>query len=265
MNNLAESFYRGGDIQQAEEIHAQMRRDEEELGLTVLLRWLDGQNIVLHFERGRWDRAVELADRLIADAEAGRSNYNMAGAFALRAWIRDARGDERAGADLDEAVDRARRAQDPQAVGPVLSILARQLARDGRRAEARAALEEVREVTEGATGIAYTWSTTYVFAFAELAAGDVFRRLLEGEAHSPWIDAACATCDRDFLRAAETYASIGAATAEAEARVFAAEQLHESGDRNGGEAQLRRALAFFSSVDAAARLRELEALLSATA
>jgi AAA ATPase-like protein len=90
-------------------------------------------------------------------------------------------------------------------------------------------------------------------------------RRLEGEAPSSWIDAACATCDRDFLRAAETYASIGAATAEAEARVFAAEHLHESGDRNGGEAQFRRALAFFSSVDATARLRELEALLSATA
>jgi class 3 adenylate cyclase/tetratricopeptide (TPR) repeat protein len=265
MNNLAESFYRSGDLQQAEDIHAQMRSDEEELGLTVLLRWLDGQDILIDFERGRWDRAVELADRLIADAEAGQSNYNMAGAFAFRAWVRDARGDERAGADLDEAVDRARRAQDPQAVGPVVSILARQLARDGRRPEARAALEEVRKVTEGATGIAYAWSTPYVFAFAELDAGDALRRLLDGEAYSPWIDAARATCDRDFLSAAELYESIGAATAEAEARVLAAAQLDEQGNRGAGEAQLRRAIAFFRSVDASARLRELEALLSATA
>src|SRR5436190_166019 len=159
LNNLGESFYRNGELDQAEEIHAHMRRDEEELGLTVLLRWLDGQELVIDFERGRWDAAVERADRLIADAEAGRSNYNMAGAFAVRAWIRDARGDERAHADLEGGVERARRAQDPQALGPVLSILARKLARDGRRTDAVAALEEVTGVTEGALGIAYTWST----------------------------------------------------------------------------------------------------------
>jgi uncharacterized membrane protein YvbJ len=75
----------------------------------------------------------------------------------------------------------------------------------------------------------------------------------------------CGTCGRENPDGSRFCNSCGAALAAAEARVLASAQLDEQGNRGGGEAQLRRAIAFFRSVDASARLRELEALLSATA
>jgi hypothetical protein len=98
-----------------------------------------------------------------------------------------------------------------------------------------------------------------VLAFAALDAHEEHRALLAGEPQSIGLDAAIAMCDRDYARAIELYAQMDSVTQTAEVRLLAAV------DRVISDSELARAVDFFRSVGAAARVREAEALLHASA
>ena len=116
-----------------------------------------------------------------------------------------------------------------------------------------------------AEGSAYPWAPPTVWGFAELGAADLYRAVLENESAGLWLDAALALCDGAFVQAAGIYESFGARNSEAEARVLAARRLRLEGEAAAAERQASLAAAYFASVGAAARLRELESLLAATA
>jgi 16S rRNA G966 N2-methylase RsmD len=69
----------------------------------------------------------------------------------------------------------------------------------------------------------------------------------------------------DFGRAADIFAGFGSPTLEAEARLCAAEELIEAGQRAAGEAELQKALAFYRKVGATRYIQQGEALLAASA
>ncbi len=91
------------------------------------------------------------------------------------------------------------------------------------------------------------------------------RDLVELAPESPWKEVARAVTRGDFSRAADLFAAYGAPTFEAEARLCAAEELIEAGQRAAGEAELQRALTFYRKVGATRYVQQGEALLAASA
>jgi class 3 adenylate cyclase len=265
LNNLAEHHLKAAELPKMEPIYARMRAEETELGLTVQLRWTDGQDLWLQYLLGDWDRALELAATLIDDAEAGRPHYLAAGAYALRSMVRDARNDPGAADDLARAIELGRQAGDPQARGPILAIAARQRHRHGAHEEALQLLDEVERVTRGATGNAYQWDHPFVLAFAHLDARERYRPLLLAGSPNPWVEAALAICDRNSLRAIEMYDGFGAVTLAAEVRLIAAAELKAQGNGAAAAVQAAQAAAFFAARGASLRVQEAELLLPATA
>ena len=265
MNNLAEHHLKAAELSKMGPIYARMRAEETELGLTVQLRWTDGQDLWLQYLLGDWDRALELATLLIDDAEAGRPHYLAAGAYALRSMVRDARNDPAAAGDLVRAVERGRQVGDPQARGPILAIAARQRHRHGAHDEALQLLDEVEQVILEATGTAYEWDYPFVLAFAHLDARERYRPLLLAGPPNPWVEAALAVCDRNSLRAIEMYDGFGAVTLAAEVRLIAAAELKAQGNGAAAAAQAAQAAAFFAARGASLSVREAELLLPATA
>ena len=85
------------------------------------------------------------------------------------------------------------------------------------------------------------------------------------EAMSKWVDAGLALGRSDLAAAVELSAEIGSKPEEAEARLQLAASLVLAGRRDEADAELAKALAFYRSVDAGARIREAESLLAAPA
>jgi tetratricopeptide (TPR) repeat protein len=265
LNNLSEHYFQQGDFDQSAAINARMRSLAREYGHAAQLRWVDGQDVVQEFLIGNWDRSLELANSMIAAEAAEQTHYLSANAYQMRANIGLARGDSRALADSEKAVEYARRIGDAQALGPTLSGHIRLLAIEGDRTTARALLEEVIDFFTANPTAPYTWSPPFVWAFAAVGEPGEYLALVEREAPSPWSEAALATCAGDFVAAAEIYARIGAVSPAAQARVLAAEVLLERGDRRGSAQQLAEAIAFYRSVGATRFIRDAERLLAATA
>ncbi len=103
------------------------------------------------------------------------------------------------------------------------------------------------------------------FAADILERHDEARRWLSARRDSPWYVASRELADQEFVAAAESLDSMGAARSAALARLRAAQELARAGRRAEADEQLRHALSFFRSVDAARFIREAEALLAASA
>jgi class 3 adenylate cyclase len=256
LNALAEHVLRNGDLGAAAAIYTRIRDDVTRVGLDGHQRWLDGQECVLRLELGEWDRAVELAEALIVDLDAGRPHYLAATAVAIRALVRDAR-DGDADADVRRAETLARRVADPQVAAPVLGVCAQLVARRGDRAAARRLFDDALASMAAAPGFPYWWSSSLLWAAVELEATKELRPLLVAMVPSPWREAGLAVCDGDFAAAAGLFERIGARTCEACARSEAAVQ--------GADAESERAVAFYRSVGAASRLRTLGPALAVSA
>jgi predicted negative regulator of RcsB-dependent stress response len=104
-----------------------------------------------------------------------------------------------------------------------------------------------------------------VLAAEILGRRDEARRWLGNAQNSPWFDVARALIDQEFVRAADSLDSVGAARSGALARLRAAEELVKAGRQAEADDQLQRALSFFRSVGATRFAREGEALLAASA
>ena len=125
-NNLADTLYRLGRIHQAGEVTARMSAARKRYpGIVEWARWNESQELHVHYAAGNWEQALELAERQIAQLEAGTRHYLEPDWRILRARIRFARGDT-AGAEedaetaLDTGARRRRRAahdSQPRAAG----------------------------------------------------------------------------------------------------------------------------------------------------
>jgi hypothetical protein len=82
---------------------------------------------------------------------------------------------------------------------------------------------------------------------------------------SPWSAAARALADQQFVAAAESLDSMGAARSAALVRLRAAQELIKTGRPAEAEDQLRHALGFFRSVNATRFVGQGEALLAESA
>jgi class 3 adenylate cyclase/tetratricopeptide (TPR) repeat protein len=259
-----------GDLARGFELRAEARKLVEKFGLAGGIRFFHGELVVEHYWAGRWDDALELADELGSEAEAGSPDYMDSQYLLVKARIELARGDPAAFDDADEALDMARNVRDPQALHPALAFRARAEVAAGRLKEADALAHELLSSwANKPEAMLDSHLQSFIDAAEALRALGRGPELIEVAANAKrqtkWIDAAKAFVSGDFLRAAEIYAETGSLPDEAFARLRAAEVLIGSGNRAEGDRELQKALSFYRSVDATAYIREGEALLARTA
>jgi tetratricopeptide (TPR) repeat protein len=265
-NNLSVAVAFAGDMRKALELREESVRVAERYGDMGTARFSRGSLILHLYTDGRWDDALTLIEAELGAGEGAHVVNNFA--RRARASIRHARGDDRgAHDDIGLALEIARRARDPQAILPTLSIALR-IAVELERQDEVAALagELVREIAD--------WQ----YGPPELVLGDALlvarpsgifedvRGVLEGLPRDrPWADAGWAILERRFDAGADALYEIGDVANAAYLRLLAAEQLAEDGRRAEAEGQLQKALAFYRSVGATRYIRRGEALLAASA
>jgi tetratricopeptide (TPR) repeat protein len=259
LGNLEESY---GDLLEA-------HRLAEHFGQRGFVRWIEGGPLLgTTVQRGRWDEALERAEAFIAGL-GSEGHYQAGSAYISRGWIRAARGDDAGAADdAARALELARPIGDPQvSVTAVLGVTFVSMT-IGNEARARQLFDESLALL-GELG-QLGWAATELGWLARVAwklgRSDEFLAAVKDEPlQTPWLLAARAIAEGDFVRAADIYAEIGDTPAEAFSRLGAAEALLAEGRRAEADEQLRPALAFFRSVRASRYVREGEALLAASA
>jgi tetratricopeptide (TPR) repeat protein len=257
-NNLADGFYNLGELGEAAEATKRMGEAWKRFANLDWLRWTDSQEIRLRYAAGDWDDTMVIADRWVAEAQAGPGNYLESFWRWYRGRIRLARGD-RAGAVEDGvvAVELARIAADAQILIPSLAFHCGLLWSLGDPSAEELALELVETSGRSSLSVASDWFPEVAVVLAGLdRSSEVVALAQTMPTPTPWLEGGLALGRGDPLRAAEIFRAMGARPNEAEARLWAA--------RKGLDADLPSAIAFFREVGATAYLREAETLLAKT-
>jgi tetratricopeptide (TPR) repeat protein len=178
-----------------------------------------------------------------------------------RGMIRLSRGDDAGIDDAVASIEAARSSVDPSVLASALGIYGRVLLLVGRTDDAREALDESLAIFDS-LALRSGFDLPYIVVTAfELGADE--SRVLTSRRDPVWAEAAKWYFAGEFSRAADVYEKIGSLSDEAEARLRAAKSMIEREEREDGEEQLERALAFYRSVGATRFVREGEALLAA--
>jgi hypothetical protein len=269
-NNLGALHILKGDLPRTRAASEKTLELAKHFGHRGQVRFIEaGPAVPNRYLAGEWDDALERADGVIAEAEAGARFYQLPLMHAIRGLIRLARGDaEGAESDAERAVELARPLKDPQALFPNLANAAAIFLSVGNEARAGQTLDEavtgLHELPR--LGFAVIELPLQAWVAVTLGRASDLGEVMEPEPFkSPWLRAALAVTSRDFRAAADVFEGMGIAAHEAFFRLRAAEQLVEEGRRAEADEQLRRALAFYRSVGATRYVREGEALLAASA
>jgi class 3 adenylate cyclase/tetratricopeptide (TPR) repeat protein len=265
--NLASVLTDLGELDRAAEMVERGVELAERFGLWEPLYWLTSERAWTFHDEGQWDEALAILDSVIAEFE-GTEFWMEPACRCLRARMRFARADvEGARSDASRALERARVGKDPQIVWPALAVSAWLHAlSDPGRAGALAAelLDSWRGQQSATTGIG-DWLLYLAEALRVLGRqSDLLELGADPAMSGPWLKAALAYIEGDFVRAADIYTGIGAKAQEAYARLRAAEAFVHEGRRAEADAELERALAFWRTAGATAYIREGEALLAET-
>jgi predicted ATPase/class 3 adenylate cyclase len=261
LNNLAVLAVWEGDFPRAYQIYPQCEQIAQRFGDLDALRFSRGNWIYGSYVTGRWDEAVEAADRFILEC-ASSPHYAEGLVRDARASIRLGRGDVEGSKEDDAFVlDQARRIKDPQRVLPTLaSVALSSIVRgdeDGARVLATEALAVARAHVN-LTGAA----NHLMFVAGQLGIRDELRDVAEQSPEGPWKELTLAGATGDLSLAGDLYAKFGATSFEGLARLFGGQSLIEAGHVDEGETELGRALEFYRSVSATFYIEKIEKLLA---
>ena len=257
-NNLADGYYNLGELGLAAEATKRMKEAWKRFAHVDWLRWGDSQEIRLHYMAGRWDDAVAIADRWIADSETRQGHYLE----PLWRWVRGRialeRGDT-AGALEESAatVEFSRIAADSQLLTPALAFRCRVLW-ELEEPGAKDAAAELAELGRRAPlHIAHHWFPEVAIALADLGLAAELEAIAESvPTATPWREGGLALGRGDAPAAVSIFGQMDARPLEAEAQLLAAKE--------GLPADLPAATEFFREVRAVRWLREAEPLLART-
>jgi class 3 adenylate cyclase/tetratricopeptide (TPR) repeat protein len=266
--NLILVLFGLGDLARALKLLPNGRQAAERLGRPGDLRVMQTQQAMGDYWQGHWAAAMDAADQLIAEAQAGTQKAQEASCRLIRAWIRLARGDLHGALDdTDTAIELAQAADAPDDLYWALGIRGRILLATGRTQQADAQASELLALLleRGAPLTSPDWSGDLAIVLHALGRASDLQRLTRVWTATPWRHAAAAIATGDFEHAADFYAEIGSLPDEAFAHLQAGKQLLAAGQRAAADAQLQRALGFYRQVKASAYLQEGEALLAASA
>ena len=270
-NNLAGCLFGLGQLRRAEGLYAEGLQEAKRFGIASWVEEFEDAVDGTLYVSGQWDELLRHIEASITRLGRSRDAVRY---YLGRQLIRQARD------DLDGALEDATTALElvrstnrdgvPDDDLLFLFTLVRYTgiaSTAGRPEEARATADELTSVLSTAQPT-LEWCELLAEGTVVLAALDRTSELLLalGRAQAtPWVDAACAYVAGDFVRAADTYATIGSAPDEAQARLQAAEALIEDGRRAEADEQLQRSLAFYRFAGATRYIRQAEALFAASA
>jgi class 3 adenylate cyclase len=255
-----------GDLHEGLHLALEAEKAAQRFGAKATLRWTRGALIGFWFELGHWDQCTRAADEFLTESAALGPHYYDAYVRSARSLIRLAYGDvEGALEDQAELLISARQAKDRQILHPALGVSAYLLAAAGRADEGQRILAELFAAGTADLSNLFESFTDCLLAAEILGRRDEARQWLGAPRDSPWFTVAHALADQEFVRAAESLDSMGAARSAALARLRAAQELVKTGRPAEAHNQLRHALNFFRSVGATRFIREGEALLAASA
>ena len=267
--DLASCLISLGQLARGFQLQAQGRHAAERFGLRPVLRWLQAERLFEDYWGGRWDAALEGADRFLAEAEAGSSDFAEAGSRSVRGWIRLARGDLRGALqDAGAGLEHARASKELQVLYPSVAFHARALLAAGRQREAGTEANKLLAMSAqpGVLPTAPDWSGDLAVVLQALGRGpELLESLTAANTPTGWFEAASALASGEFQRAADLYDHIEAQPDAAFARLQAAKLLVGAGRRAEANAQLSRALAFYRQVGATSYLGQADALAAASA
>jgi class 3 adenylate cyclase/tetratricopeptide (TPR) repeat protein len=211
---------------------------------------------------GRWDEALEAADRLVSQWETGTHSAIESFVRIVRASLFLGRGEINAAlADYERAREHARKAAEARLRREAQGVSACALLLLGRSEEARILGREfATALPDGPEHLQYRFALVSLYA-DDLGIASEMRRVAEAAFPGRFRDAALAALEGDFLEAAHVFEAVGAPTGEAEARLRAAQTSIASGRRFDGEAELEKALSFYRSVRATFFIERGERLL----
>jgi tetratricopeptide (TPR) repeat protein len=263
-NNLASTHAALGDLERAFGMQARARQAAERFGTIRALRYLEAERMDELYWLGSWEEALALADQFVEQAESGLPHHREVDARIIRGHIRLARGDSMGALDDSaRALAFAQQVRDPQTLFPALAFNARVLLATGDAQGAGDCATRLLEAwAEAGVTFAAFWLPDLAVVLADLGRGAEFERASGAYVRIPtrWLDAALAVVQGRDLEAAGAYAAIGSRPDEADARLRATEALTQAGRRTEAEAALGPAVAFYRSVEAAARVRQAEGL-----
>jgi len=269
-NNLTAVYILQGDLVRSRAAQDKTVELAKHFGHGGQVRFIEaGAAVANRYLAGEWDDALERAESVIAQAEAGARFYQLAGMHAFRGLIRLGRGDaDGAESDAELTVELVRPVKDPQALFPDLAMAAAIFLSVGNEsragqtlAEAVAGLRELHRL-----GFAVIDLPLQAWVAVTLGrASDLVEAVEPEPFKTPWLRAALTVASGDFRAAADLLGDMGVVTHEAFFRLRAAEQLVDEGRRAEADEQLGRALAFYRSVGATRYVQEGEALLAASA
>ena len=252
LNNLANSLWLVGRLDEASARFHEMQAVCERHGRTGALTWLMGEWVYENEFRGDLEGVLEAAARFLSLPRAAES-YQTRPVLATRACAYLARG------QIDEAVSDAERAltsfreggQDAQIAAHILTTASRCFAAAGRREEASALL------TEALSASFDELFFDLPLELAEAGRGEDFLAAVGGRQGFSWLEAGRAAAAGELMRASEIYGSMGARFPEAWAALLAAER--------GDTSRLDAALAYFEEQQATPYVQRCRALLQASA
>ncbi|MBA3402217.1 MAG: tetratricopeptide repeat protein, partial [Actinobacteria bacterium] len=215
---------------------------------------------------GSWDEALEGAEAIIAECEAGAPTYFEYQPRIVRARIRLARGrsEQLVLEDIRRALDVGSAVKDPQALLQTLSHSTLVFVELGSLEQARTTAAELVELLPaGSVGTDILGASEFAWVAEMLDSADAFRGLFAAaNLAAVWREPYEAVLDRDFERAAELFAALGLID-EGHARFKAGEKLLAAGRAPEADVHLRKALAFYRSLGATRYVSQTEALLIA--
>ena len=265
VNNLAVEATIQADLARADELYAEALRVADRFGNRSNVRFIRGNRIWIDFMRGRWDASLEQGDRFVAECAAS-PHTQEANVRTVRAMIREARGaTDGALEDLRIAVEITRERPDRGAHIGAVSVLAALLAAHGRRADARALVEDLEPLVRvfGPHG-----ALTQLGPFAAELDVEGIRSALQHDAGPParrWREAIDLALSGDLRATADVVGAAGALAPEAYLRFYSGLSLLDDGLVDEGRDELERGLSFHRSVGASHFVDRAEALLAARA
>ncbi|HEY8777270.1 MAG TPA: AAA family ATPase [Gaiellaceae bacterium] len=269
-NNVTALYILKGDLARTRAAQEKSLELARHFGHRGQVRFIEaGAAVGNRYLAGEWDDALERAESVIAEAEAGARFYALPGMYAWRGLIRLARGDAvGAESDAELTVELARPVKDPQALYPYFAMAGTIFLSVGNRSRAG---ETLGETVAGLAdlprlGFAVIEFPLHAWVAEALGRASDLVEVIEGEPwKSPWLRSALAVASGDFIAAADILGGMGIVSHESFFRLRAAERLVDEGRRAEADEQLPRALAFYRSVGATRYVREGEALLAASA
>ena len=218
MGNLAALYWTAASLREAWQLWSTRARRRSGTASRISPAGSAASSSTEAYEFGRWDEAMARADAFLREVEAGSPHYLSGQVYVVRAMLRLGRGDAGgAASDVENALELARRAGDPQIVHQTNALRRARLLEVGQNERALPLADEFLAAIQAGH------SATLGSASRSCSPGRLpqraearrLRRLWSSGPVSPGPSPATAYARGDYVAAAEQCAGMGAVAQEA--------------------------------------------------